>query len=613
MSYLRRMLRSWVRSLPLAGSLAIFAVMGGMSPCWGQGLQVHALTGEPIPGTVGGTYGSLSSFNTPLITNAGEAFWIGNLPDSTRYVGHSTAGVILQAGQTISPGVEVDLIFDINTSKHASDTVVQVQLTGANVTPGVDDLAILRSSADDNWVWSEALRKGDTRGGDTIDTLATPITMGAALAINGMATGPGGTTPYVYLPATATTPERYISSNSPATSNGGVGFGVFFSLAFLGKEFFFSDDPDPPSVLLQSQNAAQTETNIEALNLATGNSTPVVSTGDATTTPGTNVGDFVVQTTIDSTYRQLGFYSSNSTNDERFVGGVRLGRAEIGVLAAETATAERITNVSFSGEHYVVQVEKLDSQGLVVSRELRYYDHDDPQFQGNPSVEVLTADGDTIGGAELKLPAGLPTVLTNRVGQAIVPAFDTTTTNPHTFQFNKTLFTFDHQFRGGVRIAEGDTIDVRNDPQSPDLRTIRSFGFTESGNGEGGHGASFNDFGQIALPVFFTDFTSALLVLDTWQSELPGDYNNDGVVDLADYTMFRDALGEDATALPHNNIDPGPIGEDHFNTWLTYYGMNSPTLGAAAQQAQVPEPGAIIQLVGVLLGLATLLHRTKNG
>lgn len=578
---------------------------------------MFGLTGDPIPGAVGGSYGSLSSFNPPLITNMGQAFWIGNLPDSTRYVGHSTDGAILQAGQTISPGVEVDLIFDINTSKHGGDTVAQVQLTGTSVTPGVDDIAILRSSADDNWVWSEALRKGDTRGGDTIDTLATPITMGGALAINGMATGPNGPTSYVYLPATATTPERYITSSSTAASRGGgiangdgTTAGFVLATLFVGEDILFGG-PVPKEVILKSQDAAQTQTNIQAMNLATGGTTPLVSTGDATTTPGTNVGDFIVQTTIDSTYRQLGFLSSNSTTDEAFVGGIRLGRPEIGVLAAGITT-ERISLVTMIADKYAVRVEKLDGLGLVVSREIRYYDHDDPHFQGNPSVEVLAADGEVIDDAQFQLPAGLPTAMANRVGQTILPAVDANTTNPNTFLANATIYIFDHQFRGGVRIAEGDTIDVSDDPKTSDLRTIRSFGFTESGNGEGGHGASFNDFGQLALPVFFTDFTSALLVLDTWQSELPGDYNNDGVVDLADYTVFRDALGEPATALPHNNIDPGPIGEAHFNTWLTYYGMNSPTLGAGVIQAEVPEPASIRLLACAVLGLAVVARNAAR-
>lgn len=578
--------------------------------CHAQDFQIFGLTGDSAPGAPGATFGAQSTFDRPLITNAGEAFWIGTLDDSARYVGNSTDGVVLQVGQTISPGVEVDLIFDLNTSKHGSDTVAQVQLTGTNVIAGVDDIAILRSSADDNWVWEQALRKGDSRGSDTIDTLATPITMGGALAINGMATGPDGPAQYVYFPATATSPERYITSSATAASGGetianaGGGFETFFALLFSDNKEFSSIYGGPLEVILKGQDEAQTQTNIQAMNLATGERTTLVSTGDATTTPGTSVGDFIVQPTINSNYRQLGFFSSNSTTDERFVGGVRISSPEIGVLAAEIATTERISNVSFSANKYVVHVEKLDGQGLVVSREIRYYDHDDPQFQGNPSVEVLAADGDTIDGAQLKIPAGLPTALSNRVGQTVLPAFDANTTNPNTFQPNVSFFTFDHASRGEVRISEGDTIDVSDDPQSPDLRTIRSFGFTENGNGEGGHGVSLNDFGQLAVPVFFDGFTSALLVFDTWKSELPGDYNNDGTVDLIDYTLFRDALGQPEAALPHNNIDPGPIGEAHFSTWLSHYGMNSPTLGAAIKPEQVPEPRSLLLLLGMVVMVA---------
>jgi hypothetical protein len=69
-------------------------------------------------------------------------------------------------------------------------------------------------------------------------------------------------------------------------------------------------------------------------------------------------------------------------------------------------------------------------------------------------------------------------------------------------------------------------------------------------------------------------------------SELPGDYNTDGVVDAADYTVWRDSL-ESATALP-NDDTPG-VGADDFTRWRANFG-NVLGSGGGALAVAVPEP-----------------------
>lgn len=56
---------------------------------------------------------------------------------------------------------------------------------------------------------------------------------------------------------------------------------------------------------------------------------------------------------------------------------------------------------------------------------------------------------------------------------------------------------------------------------------------------------------------------------------LPGDFNSDGVVDAADYTVWRDGLG--SIYYPHG-----------FDTWRTYFGQTVASFGAASNP--VPEP-----------------------
>ena len=65
---------------------------------------------------------------------------------------------------------------------------------------------------------------------------------------------------------------------------------------------------------------------------------------------------------------------------------------------------------------------------------------------------------------------------------------------------------------------------------------------------------------------------------------LPGDYNNDGTVDAADYVVWRNGLGTTYT-------------QSDYNVWRAHFGQTAGS-GAALLSAQplstaVPEPGAI--------------------
>lgn len=72
---------------------------------------------------------------------------------------------------------------------------------------------------------------------------------------------------------------------------------------------------------------------------------------------------------------------------------------------------------------------------------------------------------------------------------------------------------------------------------------------------------------------------------------LDGDFNSDGTVDAADYTVWRSGLGT-------------TYDESDFRTWRSNYGSTS---GSASSIAQVPEPGALGLF---LLGIAcSVIHR----
>ena len=71
---------------------------------------------------------------------------------------------------------------------------------------------------------------------------------------------------------------------------------------------------------------------------------------------------------------------------------------------------------------------------------------------------------------------------------------------------------------------------------------------------------------------------------------LAGDYNADGVVDAADYTVWRDALGQ-AASLPNETATPGQVTQADYDAWLANFGATLAPSGASA--APAPEPAAV--------------------
>ena len=59
-------------------------------------------------------------------------------------------------------------------------------------------------------------------------------------------------------------------------------------------------------------------------------------------------------------------------------------------------------------------------------------------------------------------------------------------------------------------------------------------------------------------------------------TNLPGDFNNDCVVDLADYTIWRDNLGLSSSALNGNGTGEVIVVPDDYNLWLSNFGAKCP-------------------------------------
>jgi dextranase len=75
---------------------------------------------------------------------------------------------------------------------------------------------------------------------------------------------------------------------------------------------------------------------------------------------------------------------------------------------------------------------------------------------------------------------------------------------------------------------------------------------------------------------------------------LNGDYNQDGVIDAADYTVWRDAMAAGSTTLP-NDPTPGTVDESDFEYWRVHFGETAGGAAsiAASGLAAVPEPATL--------------------
>jgi autotransporter-associated beta strand protein len=92
---------------------------------------------------------------------------------------------------------------------------------------------------------------------------------------------------------------------------------------------------------------------------------------------------------------------------------------------------------------------------------------------------------------------------------------------------------------------------------------------------------------------------------------LPGDYDLNEVVDAADYTMWRDTLGQTVPAGTGADGDnSGTIDSDDYSVWKTNFGLSDGT-GGAAGRTVVPEPGSLLTN-GLAIGFISVVCRSVN-
>lgn len=117
-------------------------------------------------------------------------------------------------------------------------------------------------------------------------------------------------------------------------------------------------------------------------------------------------------------------------------------------------------------------------------------------------------------------------------------------------------------------------------------------------------------FGEMYIS---TKLLGGQIYLVTNSVPLLGDFNQDRVVDAADYNVWRDTLGSTGYHLAADGNGDGRVDDADFDVWTTHFRQ---TWGAAgAGSVMVPEPATAATLVlgGILVGLGRKPRAPAHG
>jgi hypothetical protein len=112
------------------------------------------------------------------------------------------------------------------------------------------------------------------------------------------------------------------------------------------------------------------------------------------------------------------------------------------------------------------------------------------------------------------------------------------------------------------------------------------------------------------IPLILTDI-GQITITPAAPVGVPGDYNNNNVVDAADYVVWRNNLGT-SFALPNevSGVTPGTVTAEDYAAWRARFGRTSGSGAALGFAAAVPEPTSLSFMLIISLVPAVLTHRS---
>lgn len=165
---------------------------------------------------------------------------------------------------------------------------------------------------------------------------------------------------------------------------------------------------------------------------------------------------------------------------------------------------------------------------------------------------------------------------------------------------NRTVLLGIHEGETTIIARIGDQFTVQLPSGGTDDRTILGIQFAGSDEGD----IALNDSGEVVFGLNYSQGGSGIFKSSVIPETLAGDFNEDGTVDAADYTVWRDGLG--TTSI-----------QADYDIWVNNYGATSSSLSVASsnspasQSSPIPEPSTAALLTVMLAsGSSRLRFRT---
>ena len=120
--------------------------------------------------------------------------------------------------------------------------------------------------------------------------------------------------------------------------------------------------------------------------------------------------------------------------------------------------------------------------------------------------------------------------------------------------------------------------------------------------------------GSNVAPLFrsteYTGYNGMDVAVSESVTVLYGDYNDDGTIDAADYTTWRDVVTAGGSTLT-NDPTPGTVDESDFDYWKAHYGESAGS--GALVGAPVPEPSTLLLAALAACAMAMGMGRGSRG
>lgn len=145
--------------------------------------------------------------------------------------------------------------------------------------------------------------------------------------------------------------------------------------------------------------------------------------------------------------------------------------------------------------------------------------------------------------------------------------------------------------------------------------TITGLSFAASSPNESN---GFNNQGQVAYRFSLANGNSGVAIFSIGEAAtLTGDFNSDGFVDAADYTVWRDTLGQSGTDLAADADGSQHVDAIDYMLWKDHFGETLFANGGLGEGASVAEPKAgtaALLLVGLVAAcrLRRALHNAPR-